>query len=148
MVHDNNSSSSQSPRHVAVKVLTSDSYGGAKPVYELEILKHISRINPSHPGYSHTVHLLNSFVHNGPNGDHLCLVLELMGQSVAQLQQYFPNKRLPQHLGRQIARQVLHVLDWLHGSCGVIHTGMLTKQQTFIKLTSNTIRQILSLTTS
>ena len=119
--------SSQSPRHVALKILTADSYGGLKPVYELDILKHISRTDPSHPGYKHVVHLLNSFVHEGPNGKHLCLALKLMGQSVFNLQQCFPNKQLPVHIGRQIAEQILHALNWLHGSCGIIHTGMLFK---------------------
>jgi serine/threonine-protein kinase SRPK3 len=122
--HDNNKSSSQPPRHIALKILTADSYGSLKPVYELDILKYISQNDPSHPGYKHVVHLLDSFVHEGPNGKHLCLVLELMGQSVFNLQQYFPNKQLPVHIGRQIAEQILHALDWLHGSCGIIHTGI------------------------
>jgi serine/threonine-protein kinase SRPK3 len=96
-------------------------------VYELDILKHIGQTDTSHPGYKHVVHLLNSFVHKGPNGNHLCLVLQLMGQTVLSLQQCFPNKQLPVDIGRQIAEQILHALDWLHYSCGIIHTGMLNE---------------------
>lgn len=93
-------------------------------MYELDILKYMSQKDSSHPGYKHVVHLLDSFVHEGPNGKHLCLVLELMGQSDFNLQQHFSNKQLPLHAGRQIAEQILHALDWLHVSCGIIHTGI------------------------
>ncbi|KAH7396111.1 kinase-like domain-containing protein [Pyrenochaeta sp. MPI-SDFR-AT-0127] len=113
---------SQSPHHVALKILTADSYGCSKPVYELDILKHISQTDPSHPGYKHVVHLLDNFIHEGPNGKHLCLVLEVMRQNVYNLQQSFPNKQLPVHIGRQITKKILHALDWLHDSCGIIHT--------------------------
>ena len=57
-----NESSSELPRYVALKVLTADSYGGPKSVYELEILKHISQTDLENPGYRHVVHLLDSFV--------------------------------------------------------------------------------------
>lgn len=98
-------------------------------MYELEILKHIGKTDPNNPGYQHVAHLLDSFVHEGPNGDHLCLVFEPMGQSVLDLQRSFPNKQLPPHLGRQIAKQLLYAIDWLHNSCGIIHTGMISQYQ-------------------
>jgi serine/threonine-protein kinase SRPK3 len=85
----------------------------------------MSQTNLKHPGYRHVVHLLDNFIHEGPHGTHLCLVLELMRQTVLDLQKIFPNRQLPAQLGRQIAQQTLHALDWLHDSCGNIHTGRL-----------------------
>jgi serine/threonine-protein kinase SRPK3 len=79
VAYGDDKSSFQSPLYVALKILTADSFGGSKPVYELDIRKHISQTDHIHPGYKHVVHLLNSFVHEGPNGKHSCLVLELMG---------------------------------------------------------------------
>ena len=37
---------------------------------------------PEHPGRPHLVNLWDALVMNGPNGDHQCLVLELMGLSL------------------------------------------------------------------
>jgi serine/threonine-protein kinase SRPK3 len=106
-----------------LKVLTADSFGNSNPVYELEILQHINQTDIKNPGYHHVVQFLDNFIHAGPNGKHLCLVFEPMGQSVYGLQKLYPNKQLPQHLGRQIAEQMLQALEWLHDSCGIIHTG-------------------------
>ncbi len=111
-------------QHVAIKVLTAASYGGENPVYELEILQHIRKANPSHVGYNYVIHLRDHFLHKGPNGKHLCLVFPVMGESVSDLRCRFPNRRIPPALTKQIAQQVLLGLDYLHRSCGVIHTGV------------------------
>lgn len=107
-----------------MKILTADSYGGEKSVYELAILQHISAADPSHAGYKHVIHLLDNFAHTGPNGEHLCLVFKVMGESVSARRLRFPTRQIPAALMKQIARQVLLGLDYLHQACGVIHTGV------------------------
>lgn len=57
---------------MALKILTADSYGGDRPLYELEILKHIRDADTSHPGYEYVAHLLDDFTHVGVNGEHKC----------------------------------------------------------------------------
>lgn len=110
-------------RHVALKILTADSYGGQKDVFELSILRHIKTANPEHPGYKHVICLLDEFRHAGPHGDHVCLVFEIMGEDLVGLSRRYCNGKLPPNLVKQIARQILVGLDYLHRSCMVIHTG-------------------------
>lgn len=112
-------------RHVALKILTADSYGGEKDVYELSILRRIKTANPNHPGYKHVIGLLDDFRHAGPHGDHVCLVFEPMGEDLVGLARRYCDRKIPAHLVKQIARQLLLGLDYLHRSCMVVHTGQL-----------------------
>lgn len=110
-------------RHVALKILTADSYGGEKDIYELSILRHIKPANADHPGFQHVICLLDDFQHTGPHGVHVCLVFEVMGEDLAALVRRYRDKKLPIHLVKQVARQLLLGLDYLHRSCKVVHTG-------------------------
>lgn len=117
-------------RHVALKILTADCYGGEKEVFELSILRHIKTANPDHPGYKHVIYLLDDFRHAGPHGDHVCLVFEVMGEDLVGLARRSQDEKIPAHLVKQIARQLLLGLDYLHRSCMVVHTGQLVQFRT------------------
>ena len=93
-------------------------------MYELAILQHVSAADPSQAGYKHVIQLLDNFEHTGPNGKHLCLIFKVMGESVGALRRRFPADQIPAALWKQITRQGLLGLDYLHQSCGVIHTGL------------------------
>ena len=110
-------------RHVALKILTADSYGREKDIYELSILRHIKTADPRHLGYKHVVRLLDDFRHPGPNGSHVCLVFEVMGENLVRLARRYRDQKLPVELVKQIARQLMLGLDYLHRSCRVVHTG-------------------------
>ena len=110
-------------RHVALKVSTTESYGGEKDIYELSILQHIKTANTDHPGYKHVICLLDEFRHAGPHGVHVCLVFDVMGEDLVALVRRYPDRKLPVYLVKQIARQLLLGLDYLHRSCKVVHTG-------------------------
>lgn len=112
-------------RHVALKILTSRCYGGKKEVYELAILQRITSADVTHPGWKQVLNLLDSFVHTGPNGDHVCLVSEVMWGNLHELSFRFgPRRQLPVRLVKEISRQVLSGLKYLHETCGVIHTDL------------------------
>jgi serine/threonine protein kinase len=76
---------------------------------------------------NHTVQLLDHFVHEGPNGSHTCLVLELLGPSL--------NSVVRQYLGREhhipvktifkYSMQILQAVEFLRSS-GMAHGGELT----------------------
>jgi serine/threonine protein kinase len=71
------------------------------------------------------VQLLDHFEYTGPNGTHLCLVLELMWQDVWGFLEGYrhdaePEYRLP--LVKRISRQLAEGLKFLH-TCGVVHNG-------------------------
>ncbi|KAI9834760.1 MAG: hypothetical protein M1819_002846 [Sarea resinae] len=108
--------------HVALKILTADSYGGPKETFELDILYHLKTTDPSNPGAQHILGLLDTFHHSGPYGDHVCLVFKAMGPDLVKYRQLFPRSRIPVHLIKQITRQLLLALAYLHESCGITHT--------------------------
>ena len=79
-------------------------------------------IDPQSWGYRHICHLLGNFTHQGPNGNHICLVLEAMSLSVLDLYHAFPSA-MPSHLLKRVCKHVLLALQYLHEQCGIIHTG-------------------------
>ncbi|KAF1842922.1 serine protein kinase [Cucurbitaria berberidis CBS 394.84] len=106
--------------YVAVKVSVSERGEKSR---ESKVL----RANQSEqPGSPHLVSMLDQFLIDGPNGTHDCLVLELVGPSVADLlETRFRGERLPGRLAKQIAKQALVGLDYLHAQKighGDIHT--------------------------
>ncbi|KAH8152933.1 uncharacterized protein LAJ45_03160 [Morchella importuna] len=112
-------------RHVALKILTSRCYGGKKEVYELAILQRITNSDVKHPGWKHVLSLLDSFVHTGPNGDHVCLANEMMLGNLHELSFRFgPRRQLPVRLVKEVSRQMLSGLQYLHETCGVIHSDL------------------------
>jgi hypothetical protein len=94
--------------------------------HELRILTYLEEnSDTSHPGYKHCViHLLDSFYHVGPNGQHLCLVFNVLGPSVAYFANRGPNFRLDGSLARDVSAQLLLAVDYLHSS-GIAHGGKL-----------------------
>jgi serine/threonine-protein kinase SRPK3 len=88
------------------------------------LLEKIASANPSHPGRQHIVSLLDHFEHTGPNGVHVCLVFEALGESVLSTIKRYQYRGLPIHIVKQITKQVLLGLDYLHRECGVIHTDL------------------------
>lgn len=114
---------SRTKQHVALKVLTADSYGNGHDTFELDILRHIRAIVTSHLGANHVLGLLNEFEHRGPNGNHMCLVVKPMGPEMTKYRRLFPKARIPLPMVKKIATQLLLALDFLHDKCRVIHTG-------------------------
>jgi len=106
-----------------MKILRADASIGDSRIEELNFLLRIAVTDPSHAGYVHIVALLDKFVHKGPNGEHLCLVMEVMGENLVVLRERYKAFRLPLHVVKLIARQTLLGLNYLHESCGIVHTG-------------------------
>lgn len=113
--HDNN-------KHVAMKVVRSASHYTEAALDEIKLLKSVSDGSESHPGRAHVIGLLDSFEHKGPNGLHVCMVFEVMGENLLGLIKRYNYKGIPTVLVKQITKQILLGLDYLHRECGVIHT--------------------------
>ncbi|GAB0137903.1 hypothetical protein EsDP_00006156 [Epichloe bromicola] len=113
---------SESKQHVALKVLTADSYGQGKDSFEIDILQRIRSESATDPGRHHILQLLDNFNHEGPNGNHVCLVFQAMGPDMSRYRRLFPNLRIPLPLMKDISRQLLLALAYLHDECRVIHT--------------------------
>ena len=89
---------------------------------ELGILRILRDGNPESLGYRLISQLKESFVHKGPNGDHICLVMEPLGLSLLDIYRGFPDA-MPLILVKRIVTHVLQALRYIHEECGVIHTG-------------------------
>lgn len=71
--------------------------------------------------------LLDQFKHEGPNGQHICFVFDVLGHHLDFQTAKYENGRLPIKVVRTIARQLLLGLDFLHEECRIIHTGTIIR---------------------
>lgn len=97
---------------------TEDTTGGD----ECDILRTLRDTNPKAPGYRHICHLIDDFVHEGPNGPHICIVTELMGPTVMDCYRCVPGA-MPLYFVKRLARQMLLALQYMHDECHLVHTG-------------------------
>lgn len=111
-------------KHVALKVVRSASHYTETALDEIKLLKKIVDANLDHPGRAHVVSLLDSFEHRGPNGVHICMVFEVLGENLLGLIKRWNHRGIPMPLVKQITKQVLLGLDYLHRECGIIHTDL------------------------
>ncbi|QKX60233.1 uncharacterized protein TRUGW13939_07376 [Talaromyces rugulosus] len=111
-------------KHVALKVVRSAAHYTETAIDEIKLLTKIVQANPAHPGRKHVVSLLDSFEHKGPNGVHVCMVFEVLGENLLGLIKRWNHRGIPMPLVRQITKQVLLGLDYLHRECGIIHTDL------------------------
>ncbi|KAK7262773.1 hypothetical protein RJT34_30353 [Clitoria ternatea] len=70
------------------------------------------------------VKLIDHFKHIGPNGQHLCMVLEFLGDSLLRLVKYSRYKGVPLNKVREICKCILIGLDYLHREHSIIHTDL------------------------
>ncbi|KAK4152735.1 kinase-like domain-containing protein [Chaetomidium leptoderma] len=98
-------------RWVSLKVTTADSTKSAR-----ELLMH-QELHKALPKPHHLVQLLDSFVQQGPNGKHQCLVFELLGPAVDTIvTDYYSGDPEPLEATTilRITRQLLQTLAALH----------------------------------
>lgn len=111
-------------RHVAVKIVKSlrRFTQGAKE--EILLLEKIHSTNTNSRGYQHIAQLLDHFEHQGLNGTHICMVFEVLGESLLSLIKRFKYRGIPVAVVKKVTAQVLLGLDYLHRECGIIHTDL------------------------
>ncbi|GAM17929.1 hypothetical protein SAMD00019534_011040 [Acytostelium subglobosum LB1] len=68
--------------------------------------------------------LLDHFVHKGPNGKHICMVFEVLGNNLLDLIKHYRYRGIPLPLVKSIMKQVIMGLDHLHTQCAIIHTDL------------------------
>jgi serine/threonine-protein kinase SRPK3 len=111
-------------KHVALKVVRSAAHYTETALDEIKLLNKVVGANKDHPGRAHVVSLLDSFTHKGPNGNHVCMVFEVLGENLLGLIKRWNHRGIPMPLVKQITKQVLLGLDYLHRECGIIHTDL------------------------
>lgn len=144
--------------YVAVKIMKSAPHYIEAAYDEVEILQKVAK-NVQNPEWvesvkrykdadakfdrddTHVVQLLNSFLFRGPYGNHFCMVFEILGVNLLEVLKRYEYKGVPLNLAREISRQVLIGLDFLHRICKVIHTD-LKPENVLLCLTEDEIKQI------
>lgn len=111
-------------KHVALKVVRSAAHYTETAIDEIKLLNKVVQANPDHPGRRYVVSLLDSFEHKGPHGVHVCMVFEVLGENLLGLIKRWNHRGIPTPLVKQITKQVLLGLDYLHRECGIIHTDL------------------------
>ncbi|KAF9102070.1 serine/threonine protein kinase, CMGC group [Mortierella sp. AM989] len=111
-------------RHVALKVVKSAAHYTETAIDEIKLLERVVQANHSSPGRKYVVELLDHFMHRGPNGLHVCMVFEVLGENLLSVIKRYRHRGIPIHLVRQIVHQVLMGLDYMHRECGIIHTDL------------------------
>ncbi|QCD91212.1 SRSF protein kinase 1 [Vigna unguiculata] len=107
---------------VALKIQKSAAQFVQAALHEIDILSSIADRDPSNSKF--VIQLIDNFKHNGPNGQHLCMVLEFLGDSLLRLIKYNRYKGLPLNKVREICKCVLVGLDYLHTDLGIIHSDL------------------------
>ncbi|RLN58605.1 hypothetical protein BBJ28_00009108 [Nothophytophthora sp. Chile5] len=70
------------------------------------------------------VRLVDSFEHSGPNGVHVCMVFEMMGDNLLTLIKYYNYRGVPMRLVQRLTQDMMEALAFLHGKCQIIHTDL------------------------
>ncbi|KAI0912686.1 kinase-like protein [Ustulina deusta] len=119
---------SQTNQHVALNILTADSFGGKKAIFEVDIPRCLASnyrdgITREHTlGANYIVGLQDAFKHSDLNGRHVCLVFKPMGSDMSHYRNLFSRAKLPIPVAKKVTKELLIALAFLHDSCQVIHT--------------------------
>ena len=70
------------------------------------------------------VKLLDHFKHSGPNGLHVCMVFEYLGDNLLTLIKYADYRGIHLHMVKEICFHILVGLDYLHSKLSIIHTDL------------------------
>uniref|UniRef100_A0AAQ5XLJ2 non-specific serine/threonine protein kinase n=1 Tax=Amphiprion ocellaris TaxID=80972 RepID=A0AAQ5XLJ2_AMPOC len=110
-------------RHfVALKVVKSAETFTETALDEIRLLKCVRDSDPKDPKRERIVHLIDDFRISGLNGEHVCMVLEVLGHQLLRWIIKSNYTGLPLPCVKSILRQVLQGLDYLHTKCKIIHT--------------------------
>ncbi|KAJ0041274.1 hypothetical protein Pint_28723 [Pistacia integerrima] len=108
--------------YVALKIQKSAAEFAQAALHEIGILSVIADGDPSHSKF--VVRLIDHFKISGPNGQHLCMVLEFLGDSLLRLIKYNRYKGLELNKVREICKCILTGLDYLHRELGILHSDL------------------------
>ncbi|XP_036326612.1 SRSF protein kinase 3 isoform X3 [Rhagoletis pomonella] len=109
-------------KYVALKVVKSAPHYIETAADEIRLLEAIRDADPLDMKRERIVRLLNHFTIRGVNGKHYCLVFEALGCSLYKLIVKNNYQGLAIGQVRNIIKQVLEGLDYLHTKCNIIHT--------------------------
>ncbi|KAF9008436.1 kinase-like domain-containing protein [Cyathus striatus] len=108
---------------VSLKVISAKISSGSSEMYISQYLMLQQEQKTSHPGREHVIRIFDTFVIQGPNGTHHCIVTEFLGISlVDDVDDFYGYHKdhFPSEVTRKVAVQVSLGVAYLH-SCGIVH---------------------------
>ncbi|THU73475.1 hypothetical protein C4D60_Mb04t23230 [Musa balbisiana] len=135
----------RSQSFVALKIQKSAPEFAQAALHEIELLSATAKGDTSNSKC--IVRLIDHFKHSGPNGQHLCLVIEFLGDSLLRLVKYNHYKGIGLNRVRNICRSILVGLDYLHREVGIIHTDLKLENillVSTIDLSKDPVRSVLT----
>ncbi|KAK7345445.1 hypothetical protein VNO77_16049 [Canavalia gladiata] len=109
-------------RYVALKVQKSAQHYTEAAMDEITILQQIA--DGDTDDKKCVVKLLDHFKHSGPNGQHVCMVFEYLGDNLLTLIKYSDYRGMPISMVKEICFHILVGLDYLHKQLSIIHTDL------------------------
>ncbi|CAG7892123.1 unnamed protein product [Brassica rapa] len=107
-------------RYVALKIQKSAQHYTEAAMDEIKILKQIAEGDADDTKC--VVKLLDHFKHAGPNGQHVCMVFEYLGDNLLSVIKYSDYRGVPLSMVKELCFHVLVGLDYLHRKLSIIHT--------------------------
>ncbi|KAF4949127.1 hypothetical protein FGADI_9131 [Fusarium gaditjirri] len=111
-------------KYVAIKVNTTSRRSRRPKENELDIMRHISQVNPQHKGWNFVRKLFDSFALQGASGTHSCLVLEALREPLWLYQTRYIGGVIPPDILKILVQMILRALDYLHSECRIVHTDL------------------------
>jgi serine/threonine-protein kinase SRPK3 len=110
--------------HFAMKVVKSAKHYTETALDEIKLLERVAEADPNSVGAQYVTAIVDHFMVNGPNGAHVCMTFEVLGENLLALIKRYKSRGIPMSLVKQISKQMLLGLDYLHDKCGIIHTDL------------------------
>ncbi|RCH87835.1 serine/threonine protein kinase, CMGC group [Rhizopus stolonifer] len=110
--------------HFAMKVVKSAKHYTETALDEIKLLERVAEADPQSIGSQYVTAVVDHFMVKGPHGTHVCMTFEVLGENLLSLIKRYKSRGIPINLVKQISKQMLLGLDYLHRKCGIIHTDL------------------------
>lgn len=91
---------------------------------EIKLLECVTQADSAYVGAGYVTAIVDHFMVDGPNGQHVCMTFEVLGENLLSLIKKYRNRGIPMSIVKQISKQALLGLNYLHRKCGIIHTDL------------------------
>lgn len=100
--------------------------------WEQSVRKYLSNPNMEvNRMHTHNLQMYDQFFHHAAHGRHSVMAFEVLGRNLLTLIKRFNYNGVPVPIVREIAKQTLMGLDYLHRICGIIHTDLKPENVVF-----------------
>lgn len=107
-----------------MKVVKSAKHYTETALDEIKLLERVAESDPTSLGAQFVTAIEDHFMVKGQNGTHVCMTFEVLGENLLALIKRYKHRGLPIRLVKQISKQMLLGLDYLHRVCQIIHTDL------------------------